>query len=122
MEATLKEDSNYPFSSAHADSTVVPFDLFNKGRLAPFSLFEPSFIATFSITQLRILFCSSVRRCYAQELSLKRISVPFYEQQGEERLFAFQQNAVHSTIQLNIYLFTLPMPFWSAESLESKMH
>lgn len=39
IEATLKEDSNYPSSSAHADSTVVPFDLFNKGRLPPFCLY-----------------------------------------------------------------------------------
>ncbi len=52
MEATLKEASNYPSSSAHADDAVMPFDLFNEGRLPPLSLFELGFIITFSIIQL----------------------------------------------------------------------
>lgn len=41
---------------------------------------------------------------------------------GKERLLTIQQNAIHSTAHRNIYLFTLPVPFWSGESLEEKMH
>ncbi len=122
MEATLKEDSNYPFSSAHADYAVVPFDLFNKGRLPLLSLFELSFIATSSIIQLWTLSATVSVAVYAQEPTLKVITFPFYGQLGEERLSTIQQNAIHSTTQQNIYFFTLPMPFWSAESPERKMH
>lgn len=120
MGATLKEDSNYPSSSAHADYAVVPFDLFNKGRLPLLFLFELRYFY-YHPTPDSLSATVSVA-VYAQKPTLKRISFPFYGQRGEERLFTIQQNAIHSTAQQNIYFFTLPMPFWSAESPERKMH
>lgn len=56
-----------------------------------------------------------------ESLYRRRIAFLLYGRRGcggGEGLYAIQRNAIHSATQQNIYLFTLQMPFWSAESLE----
>lgn len=105
MEATLKEVSNYPSSSWHADSTVVPFDLFNKGRLPPLPLLELSF--TLSVTQLCILPLSRVRLCLLSEaFTKKNFGRLFTDSRGKKGCSLF--NRMVSTPPFNWIFIYLP--------------
>lgn len=105
MGASIKENSNYPSSSAHADSTVVPFDLFNKGRLPLLSLFELSIITTF-IFQLLILLCNCVHGCLCSGAHAKKNFIPFFMDSRGKGCSLF--NRMQSTPPLNrIFIYLL---------------